>query len=495
MFEIPIFSEEKDISDRIKSGCSIAHLVECKEIIPTDPLFPSQTEILKLSASKDPERKNFDLHYLQALLVTSVLNENHDYFSPLELWQSRNTVADKPFNLEHECDNIIGHTVGGYVIDEAGKIIPNDTAVDNLPDILHIVATSVIYKYWAKEDKQAKMNQLLAEVKDGKWFVSVECLFPTFDYMLMKAGKNRIIARNEKTAFLTKYLKAYGGTGVYNDEQIARVPRNFILSGKGLVAKPANKQSVIFAKKLEVLKSSLIFQNNLENLIDKNSKVYTNLEVIKMNETDKVAFEAQIKSLTAELAKRDSEYTQLKASIDNKTLQEVTVQKDKLQKDIEARDQEILSLKASVEKFNADKLETAKEVEKINAAKKELEDKLGKIEAGEKYNKRLELATSKLKMTVENAKAFVDGLTKLDDESYGKHVDFQAQFITAAVVTGSTTTIVPDPKVLPEPKKDIPAVVITQITAGESNKKLREAFAGLMDTKRNIQEKPKFQKV
>src|ERR1022692_139165 len=109
MFEIPIYSAEIDISDRIKSGCSIAHIVECKSI---DPLSFSKTEsdlLVLTAANKDPERKNFDLHYLQALLVTSVLNENQDYFSPLELWQSRNTVADKPFNLEHECDNIIGH--------------------------------------------------------------------------------------------------------------------------------------------------------------------------------------------------------------------------------------------------------------------------------------------------------------------------------------------------------------------------------------------------
>jgi hypothetical protein len=55
----------------------------------------------------------------------------------------------------------------------------------------------------------------------------------------------RIIERNEKTAFLTKHLRAYGGKGEFEGSKLGRVLRRIVFSGKGLVSKPANPESVI----------------------------------------------------------------------------------------------------------------------------------------------------------------------------------------------------------------------------------------------------------
>ena len=53
-----------------------------------------------------------------------------------------------------------------------------------------------------------------------------------FDYAINDKTKTRIVSRNNQTAFLTKYLKAYGGSGIYGDQKIGRVLRNIIFLEK-----------------------------------------------------------------------------------------------------------------------------------------------------------------------------------------------------------------------------------------------------------------------
>lgn len=74
----------------------------------------------------------------------------------------------------------------------------------------------------------------------------MECLFPNFDYELKsESGERKLITRSEATSYLSKYLRAYGGDGVYQGYTIGRVLRNYTFSGKGLVNRPANKKSLI----------------------------------------------------------------------------------------------------------------------------------------------------------------------------------------------------------------------------------------------------------
>jgi hypothetical protein len=90
------------------------------------------------------------------------------------------------------------------------------------------------------------MHNIVAEIEGGKWFVSMECLFPDFDYALAKEnGETKVVKRNEASAFLTKHLRSYGGDGIYEDYKVGRLLRNLSFSGKGLVSKPANPRSVI----------------------------------------------------------------------------------------------------------------------------------------------------------------------------------------------------------------------------------------------------------
>jgi hypothetical protein len=94
------------------------------------------------------------------------------------------------------------------------------------------------------------MRDIIDDVEQGKtWHVSMECLFPAFDYALISStGDQKVIRREESSAFLTKHLRAYGGKGEYNGYKVGRLLRNISFSGVGLVKKPANPRSVILNK-------------------------------------------------------------------------------------------------------------------------------------------------------------------------------------------------------------------------------------------------------
>lgn len=468
--EIQIYSAEQDIADQVRKAITIAHCVEIKEVEPFNIC-----EQLQANINKSPERTNFDLHYIQSVLVSSVINDNLDYFSPAELWAARNTAKDKPFNVEHECDDIIGHITSSYAVDNDGKKLEDDLTIDKLPDLFHIISQAVLYKHWIKDDKQERMNTILAELKEQKWFVSVECLFSNFDYILINDNNtNQLIARNEQTAFLTKYLRVFGGTGVYKNQKIGRVPRNFILSGKGLVREPANKSSIIFAKKYEISQNSL-------------QKVYQIQEVNKMDESQ---YKETIKKL-------ETDYAQLKASIDEKKEKEVSSKLEISLKTIEANAQEINVLKASLQKLDTDKTELAKVIDGLQAQKKDAEDKLKEIEAKSQATARINICKTKLGMDDKEAETYSNSLSALDNKAFEDFIDFQNKF-TQAKASKVVETVVPDTKALETVTKVVePTLSVTAPTPNkqEEIQKLCASFADFREKAgySKVVDKPKFQ--
>ncbi|AMV29392.1 hypothetical protein VT84_33670 [Gemmata sp. SH-PL17] len=189
-----------------------------------------------------------DLHHLSTVLVTVGWNRNDDVFDRAETWAARHTPTDKQLNYEHDDRQIVGHVTANHVTDTEGRTIPDDTSPGNLPAKFHLVTAGVLYKHWQTPELQARMDALIAEIAQGKWFVSMECRFAGFDYCLKDAsGGARVVARNEGTAFLSKHLRAYGGSGRYGEKRVGRVLRNIVFTGKGLVRNPANPESVILA--------------------------------------------------------------------------------------------------------------------------------------------------------------------------------------------------------------------------------------------------------
>jgi hypothetical protein len=239
---IKVYAQEisDGLGEIIASSNSVAYLSQARECIKPKILTPLQVSV----ASANPNQ--IDLFYLESILVSTGWNNNDDIFFPEELWPARSTAEDKQFNFMHDEKDIIGHITGNYILDTEGNDVSYDLSVQEIPRDFNIHTSAVIYTSWSDQKLAQRAKDLIEGIKEGKWFVSMECLFPNFDYELKsQAGERKLISRSETTAYLSKYLRAYGGDGVYQGYSVGRVLRNITFSGKGLVNKPANPKSVI----------------------------------------------------------------------------------------------------------------------------------------------------------------------------------------------------------------------------------------------------------
>lgn len=240
-----IHEAEADIAELLQPAQASTRWLAEAQLVPLTP--PAQALATNW--------QQLDLHYLETVLVTAGLapqddrlagwNLNDDVFLCEEVIAARRTPEDKPFNYEHDCADIIGHTTAVRLVAGDGQAW---TESQPLPAKLHVVTTDVLYKTWAKPELQRRMDTILAEIPERQWHVSMECLFSDFDYVLLSAtGGVRVVARNQETAFLTRHLRCYGGQGDFQGERVGRALRQLIFSGKGLVRQPANPESVILA--------------------------------------------------------------------------------------------------------------------------------------------------------------------------------------------------------------------------------------------------------
>jgi hypothetical protein len=249
--QIPIYRAEREagVAELVRSNASIAYLVQAEPILSEGEV--SLSNGLKQAFASD-HKGDFDLYYMKDIMVTTGWNKNRDVFDKTEAWSARHTPEDKPFNFEHRPLDIIGHITASHVIDENMVEIPDDRDIEDVPDKFHIVNGSVLYMELSDPERKELMRKTVEEIKAGEWFVSMEALFHGFDYAVIGPdGSHRVLPRNETTAFLTKHLAQYGGTGVYKSEEdgreftLGRLLKNITFSGKGLVRKPANPNSII----------------------------------------------------------------------------------------------------------------------------------------------------------------------------------------------------------------------------------------------------------
>ena len=399
MKEFAIFKAEiqDGLKEKIISSMSISSTCEL-EIC--DPF------LLNKPLRAVAENKNqMDLHYLKSILVTTGWNKNDDVFDKAEVWTARNTPSDKPFNYEHDQKQIIGHITGSKVIDEDGNDVGEEISVDELPKKFHILTSAVLYKFWEDPKKQEEMNDIISGIANNKWFVSMEALFNNFDYAMDDGVAAKVIARNEKTAFLTKHLRAYGGNGVFNNIKIGRVLKNIVFSGKGLVRKPANPESIIFDETEAFITSS----------------VYQLDETIKSKEIIMSIEEVKVEKIVAEFPPEEKkEETSEDPAIKEKDKEEVEANKwweDKKKKMEEEASMHEEDKKKMMAESEAMKKQLNMVVNELNSMKKE-----------KSMSDRASLVIEKFGMNKDEATLVVSALSTLNDDSFATAVNVQSDY-------------------------------------------------------------------
>ena len=389
---IKTYNNEKDVVEQVLKNTSIAYCTSVDVDNTNNETIKSKGIDLanKLSVGSI---KDEDLFFHKSILVSTVWNKNDDVFVPEQVWAARHTPEDKPSNLNHDDSIIVGHIVNNIVIDENNKIIADNVKLEDLPDKFHILTSSVIYQVYHNDECQARANKLIEEIKTGKKYVSMECIFTDFDYALKYTdGSIKFVKREESTAHLTGYLRAYGGSGEFNGIKLGRVIKNLYFSGKGYVDKPANPESVIFTKtgltpflqssiddKIEVLNEDGVLCSNAEdksessdNILENQKKVINMADNILEKQNDELkdevsSLKAKIGELTDKLARADiskyeAEISDLKAKLQD--------QKDEFSK-VESKVEDLAGkLKESEETCNT----LAKEKEELQSSLAKMED-------------------------------------------------------------------------------------------------------------------------
>ena len=334
-----------------------------------------------------------DLYYLKSILVSSGWNKNDDVFDPQELWDARNTPEDKPFNYMHDEKDIIGHITSNAAVDFDGNEIS-----DIQKDGFNILTSAVIYTEWSDPEQRSRMQKIVSEIEEGKWFVSMECLFPNFDYALRKDnGETSVLQRNEASAFLTKHLRSYGGNGKYENYRVGRLLRNLSFSGKGLVSKPANPRSVI-------LDGNEFFDETKSQI----------LTVSSIKEKDMSDVDKQIDDLRAELAEAKAANEVLKDKV-------VAEQQAEFESKIQALEATIAEQAEALEAKDATINEQAEAIKHGEEDMKKKMEELRKMKKKEAKMKR-EAQLQDLGLDAEEAEATLAEFEDADDATFEKVV-------------------------------------------------------------------------
>lgn len=387
MYKIPIFKAERDIpglAEKIAASGKICYASAVNPsaggLVVNRAKAMNLAEIFRTAANINDD----DLYPTDSILATTNWNKNDDVFDPMETWAARHTPSHKPTNMEHDEHEIVGHITTSWAINEDNELIEDDTAADELPDLFHLCNGAVIYKNWEDEVLIKRTEELIEQIQAGEMFVSMEALFRNFDYAVISPdGKKSIVARDKVSAFLTKHLRAYGGTGKYEDYRVGRLLRNITFCGKGYVKKPANPDSIIFSETTDFSKASL------ENPFDKSSGVFmlcrpeltsghqqnSNSENVVMSVDEKAYSElkdantklvAQLEELKDKLVKADSEklaaeIVELKAQVEAAKKKEEDMSKS--EKDMKAKCDELQAKVDDLTKANEEAGKTIAELE------------------------------------------------------------------------------------------------------------------------------------
>jgi hypothetical protein len=380
MYSIPIFNAEREagLEEAIKANASIAYVVPVQKLDSDNKpeLLPLKTAAFLGAVTKAGEH-DFDLYYTVSVLVSTAWNKNDDVFDSIEVWTARHTPEHKPTNIEHNEKEIVGHIVGNWPVNDDYSSIPEDKPADELPDFYHLVTSSVIYRNWQDSTLKARAEELIQQIEEGTKFVSMECIFKGFDYAVISPdGSNHVIARSKESAFLTKHLRSYGGTGEYDGYRVGRLLRNITFCGKGFVDKPANPNSIIFSKPdmINFNKATIVSlnpfkpENGVSNITM--NKITSSQESKNMSDVNDVYLEELKANLQKALADNESLRTQLsKADIQKfeDQVADLTTKIEALEKDLAQSNQTLASVTDELKQANESKAKLQKEIEDAKA--------------------------------------------------------------------------------------------------------------------------------
>jgi hypothetical protein len=235
-----------------------------------------------------PENKQPDLMYFSAILVSSGENLNHAYFLPSELVLAEHTIVNKAVDREHKEDEVIGHIYDRVYLDKDGKVLELEDLAEHASldaTDMDIAIAGIIYKN--RFPKEA------AEVKAGEWAISMEAYFSDYD---IKIGDVLLPRKDAEAMGITadhigQEAEIISANKVIAEGNVARVLRNIVFAGCGIVKNPANPESIFLeAANLKGQEGETVNLINIEDMEEDELVIEVREEEVADEEESQQAF-------------------------------------------------------------------------------------------------------------------------------------------------------------------------------------------------------------
>lgn len=451
MNNIKIYQAEIDDGLQEQFGVQLSITYEVPVLLASTKSYTGKVKNIGNIVGKLDEDE-FIFQFPAILATAGVWNKNDQVFDKYEVWKARYTPLNKPSNIEHQPDKVVGHTNRVFAItDEETPIVIPDSVEGKpnqfIPDIYHLLTVDSFYKYNSKpyqsinKDYSDKIQKIYEQIIDGELKVSMECIFANFDYAILTAdGSQKIIERNDKSSFLTKKLKRFGGTGEYEGARIGMLMRDIVFTGKGITSNPANPSSVIFSRDSLAfasqifVKSEDIFNNEINSayINNDNGENIMKLEEAQAKITELETQLAETKKLADELASvkpaletATAEINTLKAGLDStkEELNKVVAEKVTVEKTIAEVNEKLATAQTELNTVKAENLK----IKRVGLIEKTLG--LETAEAEKNYVILASLSDDNFNAWLNNTKSLVAEKEKLAEKV---KADIDAQVAKAA---------------------------------------------------------------
>lgn len=355
------------------------------------------------------------------LAVVNQFNDNDDAIKTSVAMQLVNQFINKPINVEHVKNKIIGHIINASFSDKEPEFEYNEIeSFKDRTDPFFITAAGIIYRHIFPE-----MASLIEESSDPKseyyqsMSTSWEVGFRNFSLAIGegKISDVKIVNQDDESyASMKSDLKAYGGSGFSKQGRVRRIIEGPVFGlGAGITNNPAAK-----VKGIKVVGNDE-YEDEDEEYEEKDEN-YENKDKIKHNFSQE--YQKPVKADKSFLKMDEQQFSQLMAKLEeSKASSEMAMQIKKIfddqvawQSKAQASQEELTKALAELDAVKDEFKNTASE---LSILKQDIEAKA----SAELFNARVKDVLDRFELTEAQQKIVIEEVKALDskEESFEKY--------------------------------------------------------------------------
>lgn len=370
--------------------------------------------------------------------VVNTFNKNGDGINTDTAIEFKKYFINKPTNIEHKKQKIVGHIVNSAFSSFGGNKVLTDEDVKGSLDPFNIALAAVVYRTIDKDFAEALLES--NDPESGlyqKISASWEIGFNDYHIALGsdKLNEAEVITKKEQINEFKKYLRGFDGAGFTDDgTPVYRLVTGRIYPlGIGFTTNPAANVNGVIVKDdpnadMDKNTAENSENNNTQEIIKINEKFSQNykqpVNITKTNIMDLEKILQDLQSVLAEKKETESTFSEeAVASISRQIADSIKEKSAEIQAQIAEAEQAKANALAETEELKKTLSENNEKLEEAVSKIKDLEGILSSQAAQELFNSRMATLDSEYDFEEADLKLLAEDLNSLDssDESFASY--------------------------------------------------------------------------